>query len=82
MKPSWLSDGRRIPDEVMSYLRVLAVHAVRARGESPEVIVRLLGLSRSSVYEWLKRFDDGGYESLETRQAPGAVAVVTPEMDA
>lgn len=82
MKPSWLSDARRIPDEVMSYLRVLAVHAIRARGESPEAIVRLLGLSRSSVYDWLKRFDEGGYEALETRQAPGAAALITPEMDA
>jgi hypothetical protein len=28
MKPTWLSDARLIPDEVMSYLRKIAVNAV------------------------------------------------------
>jgi hypothetical protein len=32
MNARWLSDARKIPDEVMNYLRRLAVRAVRSRG--------------------------------------------------
>jgi predicted transcriptional regulator len=56
MKPAWLDDARLIPDEVMSCLRMIAVHAVRDNGFSPEDVSELLGISRSSVYAWLKRF--------------------------
>ena len=45
MKPDWLSDGRLIPDEVMSYLRKIAVHAVEEMGCSPEDVIKILGLS-------------------------------------
>ena len=40
MKPDWLSDGRLIPDEVMSYLRKIAVHAVEEMGCSPEDVIK------------------------------------------
>ena len=82
MKPAWLDDARLIPDEVMSYLRMIAVHAVRDNGFSPEDVSELLGISRSSVYAWLKRFKSEDYEGLETKKAPGAEPVVTAEMDA
>jgi len=81
MKPAWLDDARLIPDEVMSYIRMIAVHAVRDNGFSPEDVSELLGISRSSVYAWLKRFKSEGYEGLETKKAPGAEPVVTAEMD-
>jgi hypothetical protein len=38
MMEEWLLDGRKIPDEVMNYIRKMAVHAVRERGQSPEVV--------------------------------------------
>ena len=82
MKPAWLDDARLIPDEVMSYLRMIAVHAVRDNGFSPEDVSQLLGISRSSVYAWLKCFKHEGYEGLATKKAPGAEPVVTEEMDA
>lgn len=82
MTPDWLDDARLIPDEVMSYMRMMAVHAVRENGFSPEDVSELLGISRSSVYAWLKRFKHQGYEGLETKKAPGAEPVVTDEMDA
>ncbi|MEA1052686.1 hypothetical protein U5801_23160 [Lamprobacter modestohalophilus] len=31
MKPDWLSDARLIPDEVMSYIRKIAVNAVKEK---------------------------------------------------
>ena len=81
MKPDWLSDGRLIPDEVMSYLRKIAVHAVEEMGYSPEDVIKILGLSRSTIYDWLKRFRKHGYEGLDTKKAPGASPLVTAEME-
>ena len=81
MKPNWLSDARLIPDEVMDYIRKIAVRAVEENGYSPEDVIRVLGLSRSTIYEWLKRFRAHGYEGLDTKKAPGASPLVTEEMD-
>jgi transposase len=82
MKPKWLLDARLIPDEVMGYLRKIAVHAVVENGHSPEQVIKILGLSRSTIYDWLKRFEEHGYAGLDTKKAPGAEPTVTPEMDA
>lgn len=82
MKPNWLSDARLIPDEVMSYIRKIAVHAVEENHYSPEDVIKIFGFSRSVMYEWLKRFREGGYAALDTKKAPGVQATVTDEMDA
>lgn len=81
MKDEGLVDGRKIPDEVMDHLRRRVVHAIREKGHSPEVVADIFGFSRSSVYEWLSRYDRGGYEALDSGKAPGAEAVITEEMD-
>lgn len=81
MKPKWLDDARLIPDEVMSYLRKIAVHAVQENGYSPEDVIKIIGFSRSSIYDWLKRFSEHGYAGLDTKKAPGAPATVTEEME-
>jgi transposase len=81
MKPDWLSDARQIPDEVMSYLRKIAVHAVEENNYSPEDVIKIFGLSRSSMYDWLKRYREHGYDGLDTKKAPGAEPVITEEMD-
>lgn len=41
----------------------------------------ILGISRSSIYEWLQRHREGGEPALATRRAPGASPVITPTMD-
>ncbi len=82
MKDDWLLDGRKIPDEVMNYFRKRAVQAVREKGLSAEVVSEVFGFSRSCIYTWLTRYDRGGYEALDSGQAPGAEAVITAEMDA
>ena len=81
MANEWLSDARKIPDDVMSYIRKLAVRAVVERGWSPECVFEIFGISRSSMYDWLGKFRRGGYEALETRIPPGAEPVITREMD-
>lgn len=81
MKDDWLLDGRKIPDEVMNYCRKRAVQAIREKGQSPEGVAEVLGFDRSGIYEWLQRYDQGGYPALESRQPPGAALVITPAMD-
>ena len=81
MKDDWLFDGRKIPDEVMNYFRKRAVQAIREKGQSPEVVADVLGFDRSCIYEWLQRYDQGGYSALESRQPPGAAPVITSAMD-
>ena len=51
MKADWLSDARKIPDEVMNYLRRLAVRAMEEKHYSPELIADIFGISRSSIYD-------------------------------
>jgi transposase len=81
MNEEWLLDGRHIPDEVMGYIRKMAVHAIRERGESPEVVAQIFNFNRSCIYRWLKQYDEGGYPALESRMAPGASPLITQEMD-
>jgi transposase len=65
----------------MNYFRNRAVYAIRKNGQSPEVVANVLGFDRSCLYEWLKRYEQGGYPALESRQPPGAEPVITPAMD-
>ena len=81
MKAEWLSDARKIPDEVMNYLRRIAVHAIEEKHYSPELIAAILGISRSSIYEWRRWYHTEGEAALDTRTAPGAPPVITPLMD-
>lgn len=81
MKPDWLSDARLIPDEVMSYLRKIAVYAVKEKGYSPEDVIDIFGISRSCIYDWMNRYSNHGYDGLDTKKAPGATPIVTKAMD-
>ncbi|HJW31249.1 MAG TPA: IS630 family transposase [Saprospiraceae bacterium] len=65
----------------MTYFRNRAVHAIRDNGQSPEVVATVFGFDRSCLYEWLNRYDQGGYPALESRHPPGAEPGITPAMD-
>jgi len=77
----WMDDARKIPDIVMDYLRKIAVRAVEEKGSSPEVVADIFGVSRSAIYSWLNRYQEGGYSALNTHQSPGAPCIITGEMD-
>jgi transposase len=81
MKPSWMYDARQIPDDVMSFIRQIAVRAINENNFHPDDVSEMLGISRSSIYDWLNHFSVDGYEGLETRKAPGAPPLITAEMD-
>ena len=81
MNADWMSDARKIPDEVMNYVRRIAVRAVEEKHYSPELAADFLGISRSSIYDWVHKYREEGEEALDTRKAPGAALVMTPEID-
>ena len=81
MDIDWLEDGRKIPDNVMYHLRIMAVYAIRVLGFSPELIAKTYNFNRTCIYRWLKQYDEGGYDSLESRMPPGAQLLITAEMD-
>ena len=81
MNTDWLIDGRKIPDDAMRYIRMKAVYAVRALGLSPEVVASAYNFSHACIYRWLNQYDQGGYEALESKMAPGAAPLITSEMD-
>lgn len=80
MNLEWLRDGRKIPDSVMFYIRIMAVYAVRELKLSPEVVAKSYNFNRACIYRWLKQYDEGGYEALESVMPAGAEALVSNEM--
>ena len=66
----------------MYYIRVMAVNSARALGQSPEVIAKAYNFNRACIYRWLKQYDEGGFEALESDMPPGAELLVTNERDA
>ena len=81
MNAQWLFDARKIPDEVMNYIRRIAVRAIKEKDYSPELVADLLGISRTSIYDWLRKYHNEGEEALDTGKAPGAEFVMIPEID-
>lgn len=66
MNAEWMLDARKIPDEVMNYLRRIAVQAVEEKHYSPELVADLFGIDRTSIYDWLRKYRHEGEEALET----------------
>ena len=81
MDMDWLADGRKIPDDVMFYIRIMAVYAVRVQGHSPEVVAQIFNFNRPCIYRWLKQYDEGGYPALKSDMPTGAKPLVGPDMD-
>jgi len=63
-------DGRKIDRKALEEIRIRAVKRVEA-GESPEVVIKALGLTRPRIYEWIAKFREGGVEALRSSKASG-----------
>jgi len=81
MREAWMEDARKIPDDVMSYIRKLAVRAIVEDHFSPEGVAEVFHISRTALYRWLRLFEKGGYTELETKKAPGSLPEITEEME-
>src|SRR5208337_1487653 len=70
-------DARRLDRKTLTELRKRAVMSVQ-KGESPEVVARVLQVSRQAMYGWLARYRDGGWDNLDARKRGGR----PPKLDA
>ena len=64
-------DGRTLDHKALEHLRILAVKRVVEDGEAPSTVMESLGLSRTSIYPWLREFTDKGWTALAERIARG-----------
>lgn len=64
-------DGRKLDHKALEHMRILAVKRVVEDGEDPSEVMRSLGLCRTSIYPWLRRFREEGWDALVERIAQG-----------
>jgi transposase len=63
-------DARSMDRKALEEIRLRAVARVQA-GESPEAVIRALGMARACIYNWLALYRAGGWDALRVRKAPG-----------
>ena len=63
-------DARKLDHKGLTQLRQRAIQAVR-NGESPEIVARVLGVSRAAIYNWLAKYRQGGMGQLDARKRGG-----------
>jgi transposase len=65
-------DGRTLDHTTLEEMRLMALRRVR-EGEKPSVVVKSLGMNRTSIYRWLKAAAGRGHgeRALTARPIPG-----------
>lgn len=64
-------DGRKLSHQALEHLRLLAVRRVIEDGEKPSEVMDSLGLCRTSIYPWLRRYQDKGLAALGEKISQG-----------
>jgi len=64
-------DGRTLDHKTLEHLRIAACKRVREDGELPSVVAASLGFCRTSIYPWLRRVEDEGWDALVEKIAEG-----------
>ena len=57
-------DGRTLDPKTREPIRMTACRRVLEDGEKPSVVAASLGFCRTSIYPWLRRIQDAGWEAL------------------
>ena len=60
----------RMGSKASEQIRIRAVQRV-LEGESPEIVIKALGYSRASIYNWLKKYRNNGWDALKTGKRTG-----------
>lgn len=64
-------DGRTLNHKALEHIRILAVKRVVEDGEAPSAVMASLGLCRTSIYPWLRQYEEKGMEALVEKIAQG-----------
>jgi transposase len=64
------TDGRKLKHDVLEALRIRAVHRIE-QGESPEVVIKALGMNRRTIYKWIALYRERGVEGLKATPLAG-----------
>jgi transposase len=64
------NDARQLDHKTLTELRKRAVVSVQD-GQSPETIARALGIDRRTIYGWLSRYRNGGWDALDAKKRGG-----------
>jgi transposase len=73
------NDGRKLDHRTLEALRMRAVRQIRDEGAHPEDVAAALGLRRSTVYGWLAKFREGGWDALRAKPVPGRAPKLSGE---
>jgi transposase len=60
------NDARSLDHATLEAMRERAVRSVQ-NGESPEVVARVIGVNRSTMYSWLAQYRRGGWRALKAK---------------
>jgi transposase len=72
-------DLRKCSKQLRDDIHLQAVLSVKKGGRSVEEVAEIYGVSRQSVYLWIKRFDTGGKQALKSGKAKGSPRCLNPE---
>lgn len=64
-------DGRTLDHKTLEHLRVTAVKRVVEDAEAPSAVMDSMGLCRTTIYPWLRKFEEEGWEALAEKIAAG-----------
>lgn len=64
-------DGRTLNHKALEHMRLLAVKRVVEDSEAPSAVMKSLGFCRTSIYRWLRNYEDQGMEALVEKIAQG-----------
>lgn len=63
-------DARKLDHQTLEQLRMRAVRRVQD-GESPKIVAKALGINRTTIYDWLAKYRQGGWSRLKAKPVPG-----------
>jgi transposase len=63
-------DARKLDHQTLEQLRMRAVRRVQD-GESPELVSKVLGINRTTIYDWLSKYREGGWHKLRAKPISG-----------
>src|SRR3990172_224320 len=64
------TDGRKLKHDVLEAFRIRAVQRIED-GESPEIVIKALGMNRRTIYKWIALYREQGVDALKATPLSG-----------